>query len=273
MLVVVVGCAITRYAFVGANASSPGAAHPAPIAVPLAPRTTPAPTPAPEPSTAPPVKPVPPPKGPGPGGSLERTGSKDVALTFDDGPDVKYTPALLALLKKEHVKATFCLLGYRAKKHPDLVRRIVADGHALCNHTWDHALDLAAKKPGGGYRHSDAAIRADLKKTNDAILAAVPGARIGYFRAPGGNFTKRLVNIAASLGMKSIYWSVDPSDWDNVRYGHGTAMTRHIIAAVKRQIHPGAIVLSHDLSSPETISAYRTLLPWLKARFKLVPLP
>ncbi|GAA1747634.1 polysaccharide deacetylase family protein [Luedemannella helvata] len=275
VLVVVVGCAITRYAFVGGDSSAPGAAHPAPIGVAVAPIVQAPPTtaPAPPPTTRPPVKPVAPPKGPGPGGSLKFTGNKGVALTFDDGPDPDLTPKVLDLLKKQKVKATFCVLGYRAKKYPGLVKRIAAEGHALCNHTWDHALDLAAKKSGGGYKHSDAAIRADLQRTNDAIRAAVPKAKIGYFRAPGGNFTKRLVGIAAKLGMKSIYWSVDPSDWDNGKYGNGSRMAKHIIGVVKRDTRPGAIVLSHDLAAPATLTAYRTLLPWLKHRYKLVPLP
>ena len=276
VLVVVVGCAISRYAFVGADSSAPGAAYPAPIGVAVTPITQPPPTtpPAPPPTTTrPPVKPVKPPKGAGPGGSLKFTGNKTVALTFDDGPDPDLTPKVLDLLKKNKVKATFCVLGYRAKKYPALIKRIAAEGHALCNHTWDHSLDLAAKKHGGGYRHSDAAIRADLQRTNDAIHAAVPKAKIGYFRAPGGNFTKRLVGIAAKLGMKSIYWSVDPSDWDDKKYGNGSRMTNHIIGVVKRDTRPGAIVLSHDLAAPATLAAYRTLLPWLKHRYKLVRLP
>jgi peptidoglycan/xylan/chitin deacetylase (PgdA/CDA1 family) len=275
VLVVFVGCATARHSFVGSDSSAPGPAHPVPLAIAVhpspsagAPTTKP-----PAPPKKPPVRPVPLPKGAGPGGSLTATGSKSVALTFDDGPDPRYTPMLLDLLKKYQIKATFCLIGYRAKAYPALVRRIVAEGHALCNHTWQHSLDLAKKKKTGGYVHSDAAIRADLKRTNDAILAAVPKARIGYFRAPGGNFTKRLVTIAASLGMKSIYWSVDPADWDNGRFGTGSKMTNHVISTVKHQVHAGAIVLSHDLSSPSTITAYRTLIPWLKARYKLIRLP
>jgi peptidoglycan/xylan/chitin deacetylase (PgdA/CDA1 family) len=275
VLVVVVGCATARQSFAGADSSAPGSGHPMPQAIAVGPSGTPVvvtPTPKPKPKP-PPVSPIKPPHGPGPGGSLTHTGSKGVALTFDDGPDPKLTPRLLDLLKKNNVKATFCVLGYRAKAHPELIKRIVAEGHTLCNHTWDHSLTLAAKKAGGGYTHTDAQIRSDLKRTLDAIHAAVPTAKVPYFRAPGGNFTKRLVNIAASLGMKSIYWSVDPADWDNGRYGRGSAMTKHVISAVKHQVGAGGIVLSHDLSTPETIEAYKTLIPWLKARYKLIPLP
>ncbi|WP_255396184.1 polysaccharide deacetylase family protein [Kocuria sp. CNJ-770] len=98
-----------------------------------------------------------------------------LSLTFDDGPDPVSTPALLAVLKKHHVKATFCLWGDHVQQHPEVVRQIAADGHRLCNHTMHHD-DMA---------DWDAdAIRQDLEQTSAAIRAAVPGARIDYFRAP-----------------------------------------------------------------------------------------
>src|SRR5262249_42304749 len=68
-----------------------------------------------------------------------RTGSNDVALTFDDGPG-PYTPQILAVLRQYHVKATFCLVGVNVQKHHDYVQQIVADGHTLCNHSWNHNI-------------------------------------------------------------------------------------------------------------------------------------
>jgi peptidoglycan/xylan/chitin deacetylase (PgdA/CDA1 family) len=201
----------------------------------------------------------------GPGDSAVLTGSSGVALTFDDGPDPVYTPQMLNLLKRYGVKATFCLIGSRARDYPGLVRRIVADGHSLCNHSWQHLLDLA-KRP-------DGYIRGDLQRTNQAILAAVPGAQIKYFRAPGGFFTPRLSAIAGELGMKPIYWFVDPQDWNFTKYGTGGQMVSHIVSTVRGYTRPGAIVLSHDRAKPDTITAYENLLPWLVARFKLIALP
>jgi peptidoglycan/xylan/chitin deacetylase (PgdA/CDA1 family) len=195
---------------------------------------------------------------------LRRTGSEAVALTFDDGPDPQNTPAILDLLKREGVKATFCLVGFRARDHPDLVRRIVADGHTLCNHSWQHLIDLAKRPP--------AEIRQDLEHTNEAIRAAVPGARIPYFRAPGGNFTRDLVRLARQMGMTSIYWQVDPRDWEHKKEESATAHVDRLIHDIKRDTRPGAIVLSHDNKQPTTIEAYKVLLPWLKQRFLLVPL-
>lgn len=198
-------------------------------------------------------------------GALRRTGTEAVALTFDDGPDPQNTPAILDLLKQQEVKATFCLVGFRARDNPDLVRRIVAEGHTLCNHSWQHLIDLAKRPPGE--------IRDDLKRTNEAIRAAVPNAKIAYFRAPGGNFTKDLVRLAKQMGMTSIYWQVDPRDWEHKKEESAPAHVDRLIHDIKRDTRPGAIVLSHDNKQPTTIEAYKALLPWLKDRFLLVPLP
>jgi peptidoglycan/xylan/chitin deacetylase (PgdA/CDA1 family) len=197
-------------------------------------------------------------------GAMRRTGSDAVALTFDDGPDPVQTPLILDLLKSHGVKATFCLVGFRARDYPELVRRIAAEGHTLCNHSWQHLTTLARKPP--------EYIRQDLANTNAAIRAAVPDARITYFRAPGGNFTPELVGLARSMGMVSIYWQVDPRDWDHKPDPTEAAHVARVVAAIQHGTRPGAIVLSHDNRQPATIQAYRVLLPWLKARFRLAPL-
>jgi peptidoglycan-N-acetylglucosamine deacetylase len=208
------------------------------------------------------------PPGPPAAGSpiMTHTGTSAVALTFDDGPG-GYTPQMLALLRQYGIKATFCLIGVNVRANPGLVQQIVRDGHTLCNHTWIHDLQL-------GSRPAEA-IRADLQRTNDEIHKAVPGVPIRYFRHPGGNFTPTAVAVARQLGMYSIGWSVDPSDWNIKLYPSGPIMTGHIIGNIERYTGPGAIVLSHDGGGDRssTIAAYRVLLPWLKARYALVKLP
>jgi len=264
------------------TASSPeGALTPSPSA---AETPSPQPTPTPSPTRKPSPKPTrtesgalscrstvplvrPQAQGHGPAGSVSVTGTQNVALTFDDGPDPINTPKLLDMLKECGVKATFCLVGFRARNHPELVRRIADEGHTLCNHSWQHLLDLAADS------RTDDYIRHDLAATNAVILKAAPDAKIRYFRAPGGNFTPRLVQIAKDLGMTSIYWSLDPRDWESSKYGTGTQMTNHVISSIESGVRPGSIVLSHDNGKPTTIAAYRVLLPWLKARFRLIALP
>jgi peptidoglycan/xylan/chitin deacetylase (PgdA/CDA1 family) len=201
----------------------------------------------------------------GPAGSHLSTGTRAVALTFDDGPDPIQTPKILKLLKQHHVHATFCLVGQNVKRHPELVRAIVAGGNTLCDHTWNHSLTIG-KKPA-------AAIRADLQRTKSAILKAAPGAKVEYFRAPGGNFTPRLVSVAKSMGMTSLYWKVDPRDWDHPKGETHAAHRQRVISTVERHVGKGAIVLSHDFGQPDTIAAYRTLLPWLKKRYQLIAMP
>ncbi|GAB3156985.1 hypothetical protein GCM10027290_56250 [Micromonospora sonneratiae] len=216
----------------------------------------PSPTPSPDEPTYPPL----PPEEGGPFGSRMTTGSREVALTFDDGPDPRYTPQALALLREYDVKATFCLVGTNVTQYPELVREIVEDGHTLCNHSWSHDIGLGAR--------AESTIWTDLYLTNEAIRDAVPGARIAYYRQPGGNWTSSVVAVARDLGMTPLHWTVDPQDW--TLPGAGS-----IAATVTADTLPGDIVLLHDAGGNRegTVQALRTILPNLARRFYLDALP
>jgi peptidoglycan/xylan/chitin deacetylase (PgdA/CDA1 family) len=201
------------------------------------------------------------PAGDGPAQSFRTTGSATVALTFDDGPDPVQTPKLLQLLADHQIKATFCLVGVRAQAHPELVAQIAAAGHTLCNHSWEHSFTLGAQQP--------EKIRRDLEATDKAIRDAVPGAPIPYFRAPGGIFTDRLVAVADEYEMKSLYWEVDPRDWDHTAATNDAEHVERVVTQIKQEVRPGSIVLSHDFNQPQTIVAYEQLLPYLKDKFEL----
>jgi len=203
--------------------------------------------------------------GNGPDGSITTTGSSSVALTFDDGPDPDNTPALLDLLGEHGIKASFSLVGFRARDHPELVARLAAEGHTLVNHSWQHLMDL-------GQRPSSY-VDSDLGHTLQVIQTAAPDTPVRYFRAPGGNFTPSLVQVARDHGMSPLFWNVDPRDWDSAHYGFGASMVNHIVSSVEGAVRPGMIVLSHDCKHPDTITAYRTLVPWLAARYTLTALP
>ncbi|WP_229401052.1 polysaccharide deacetylase family protein [Micromonospora okii] len=193
-------------------------------------------------------------------GAQVTTGSPEVALTFDDGPDPRYTPQVLDVLREHHVRATFCVVGKRAQDYPDLIRAIAADGHTLCNHSWDHDELLG--------RRSVDVIRADLLRANAAIRAAVPDARIPYFRQPGGAWTYPVVSVADDLGLVPLHWDVDPSDWR----APGAA---RIATVVSTYVRPGSIVLLHDAGGNRqgTVDALYRLLPDLTGRFELEALP
>ncbi|MEU5963026.1 polysaccharide deacetylase family protein [Micromonospora parva] len=193
-------------------------------------------------------------------GAHSTTGTPRLALTFDDGPDPRYTPQVLALLREYDVRATFCVVGENAQNHPDLVQSIVDDGHTLCNHSWHHDVGLGAR--------SADAIRSDLLRTNAAIRAAVPNAPIVWYRQPGGAWTYPVVSTARQLGMTPLHWSVDPSDWD-------LPGANKITATVLSQAKPGSVVLLHDAGGDRqgTVDALRQILPDLTARFELEALP
>lgn len=180
---------------------------------------------------------------------LAATDGPTVALTFDDGPDPRWTPTVLDLLRRHRVRATFCLVGQHVAEHPELVRRIAAEGHGLCNHTWTHdgAMQLRPR----------AAVRAEIERTNQAIVAAA-GVRPRYFRAPAGNWAPLAVAEAGRLGLGLLGWSVDPLDW---RRPPAAEIVRRVLAGVA----PGAIVLLHDGygARGNTVEALRTLLPAL----------
>ena len=172
---------------------------------------------------------------------------KRLALTFDDGPS-DYTPEILDLLAQYHVKATFCMVGEMAQAYPATVRRIVADGHRICNHSMHHD-DLATKGAG--------AVNADLTSTDAAIAAAAPGATVTYFRAPYGDWGKT-AKIATQLGMTPLGWLVDPDDW--TLPGVDTIVTR-----INQQLTPRAVVLVHDGGGnrEQTYQALQKLIPQL----------
>lgn len=190
--------------------------------------------------------------------NLQRTtGKRAVALTFDDGPHPVWTPKILDELRAAGVRATFCLVGRQAEKHPDLVARIVREGHTLCNHSWNHELDLGTR--------SEAAIRANLQRTNKAIRQAVPGAKIRFFRQPGGNWTPAAVNVAKELGMISLHWAVDPRDWA----GPSADVIEQRVA---EKAKPGAIVLLHDGGGDRsaTLAACPGIVRTLKQKYGIV---
>ncbi|MEU6969410.1 polysaccharide deacetylase family protein [Kitasatospora aureofaciens] len=171
-----------------------------------------------------------------------------VALTIDDGPDPKYTPAVLDLLQQNGIRATFFLIGENAVEHPALVREIADRGHHIANHTWTHP-DL---------RHmSEGAVRDELERTSD-LLHQTTGRLPTWFRAPGGDWSPVSLKVAADLGLRNMGWSVDPRDWS--RPG-----TPAIIDTILKEVRPGAIVLNHDGGGDrsQTVAALKTYLPTL----------
>ena len=182
---------------------------------------------------------------------LSPAAGPSIALTFDDGPDPRWTPAVLDLLHRYRIRATFCLVGVHVAEHPELVRRIAAEGHALCNHSWSH--DEAMQ------RRPAASVHADLQRTSKAIAAAA-GRPARYYRAPAGNWAPSAVAEADRQRLRLLGWSVDPYDWRR-------PPTADIVRRVLAGAGPGAIVLMHDGygARANSVAALRILLPALVA--------
>ena len=156
-----------------------------------------------------------------------------IAMTFDDGPSGPNTPRLLDLAAKDHIKLTFFLIGENAARYPKLVQRELAEGHEVGNHSYTHP-DLA--------KMSDDAVRAQIQKTQDAIISA-SGYKPILMRPPYGAMTPRQrLWVAHEFGVKIILWEVDPLDWKNPG---PDVVAERIISAVR----PGDIILSHDIHS------------------------
>ncbi len=178
-------------------------------------------------------------------------GAHAVNITIDDGPDPTWTPQVLQVLRDNGVKATFCMVGTQAQAYPDMVKRVVAAGHRLCDHTVSHDTGMDHK--------SEAYQSQQILDAERQITKASGGVRPMYYRAPGGAFTPYSRKLAASHGMRPLGWNVDSKDFE--RPGTGA-----IVATVQRELHLGPTVLFHDAGGDrsQTVAALRTLLPWLK---------
>lgn len=159
----------------------------------------------------------------------------ELALTFDDGPNPTVTPRLLDLLAEHKVPATFFLLGSHAAAQHDLVRRIVAEGHLIGNHSWSHPnLALCSGKR----------IRRELTSTRDA-LQQIAGAPVKYFRPPFGARRPATLSIARELDMIPVLWNAMTSDWSQPSPDRIAQQLIRKIDALTRQGLAANIVL-HD---------------------------
>lgn len=178
-------------------------------------------------------------------------GGQAVNVTIDDGPDPVWTPQILKVLRRNGVRATFCMIGPAAEAHPDLVRRVVAAGHRLCDHTVSHntAMD-----------HRSRAYQSEQIMTAERqIERASGGVAPQYYRAPGGAFTPYSRQIAAAAGMRPLGWNVDSRDFERP----GVEAIQH---TVKEELDNGPTLLFHDGGGDrsQTVAALRRLLPWLR---------
>jgi len=199
---------------------------------------------------------------------IERMGGaqkKVLALTFDDGPDPTWTPAMLDVLKKEHVPATFFVIGVEVDRYPDIVRREYADGDEIGNHTYTHPdFDQASKTQ----------IEFELNLTQ-RLLESDLGVKTLLFRPPYGideepETAEEVANlpIPQAMGYLLVAGHIDPHDWGE-EGGVPPPPTQVIVQRVLDQIHklPGNIILMHDGGGnrSHTVAALPQIIDQLKA--------
>lgn len=180
---------------------------------------------------------------------VDTGGKKLLALTFDDGPDPLYTGAVLEILKRYDVKATFFVVGENAADHPDLIQEQTKAGHKIENHTYTHA-DLSLT--------NEAGTEEEIQKT-DKLLSTMLGREIKYFRPPKKLFRQETIEIAERNGYQTVLWTICV---ENSSSPTPQAMAKRVIEAAR----PGMIILAHDgrldrsqtlLALPIIIEAYQ----------------
>ena len=187
------------------------------------------------------------------------TSGREVVLTFDDGPDHRWTPMVLDILRDKGVKAVFCVVGTQMRRYPDLVKRAHAEGHVLCNHTMDHDVNLRQRP--------DDAIRRNIDATTE-MIRELTGQQPRFYRAPGGNLSEFIIAHARSEGMRVLGWSLDPADYRTP--GAETIMNR-----VVSGVQPSGVTLLHDAGGDrsQTVAQLPGLIDRLRADGYVVAVP
>jgi peptidoglycan/xylan/chitin deacetylase (PgdA/CDA1 family) len=199
-------------------------------------------------------------------GSVLRTRADgpQLGLTFDDGPDPRFTPAISSLLAGRGHRATFFVLGAHVRTHPEVVAQLAADGHEVANHGDDHGL-FAFRSPG--------ALRKQLEAVQRAVEDVLGTPPAPFFRAPHGVRSPWLVAVARRCGYTVC-------GWDGRVFDTASPGVEKIVARVQRRLRPGAVVLLHDgdgsgraASREQTLDALRPILDELDRRgLRSVPL-
>ncbi|MDG4766361.1 polysaccharide deacetylase family protein [Solwaraspora sp. WMMD406] len=174
-----------------------------------------------------------------------------IALTIDDGPDPRWTPAVLDLLAAHGVPATFFLIGDRVAEHPALARRIADAGHEIGNHSMRHPMPFAALPSG--------LINAEIGQAQRRITDAT-GTAPRLFRAPSGGWSANVLAATADAGLTPVDWTVNSSDWKEPGVGR---VTRALARSGS-----GHVLLCHDGGGDrsQTVAALSVVIPRLLRR-------
>ncbi|MGD8191349.1 delta-lactam-biosynthetic de-N-acetylase [Brevibacillus ginsengisoli] len=166
---------------------------------------------------------------------LGDTSKKELYLTFDNGYENGFTAKILDVLKEKKVPAIFFVTGHYAKDQPELMKRMVQEGHLIGNHSWSHP-DMT--------NIAESRIKEELEKVKAEVAQVTGQQNMSYLRPPRGIFNERSLAVSKSMGYTSVFWSIAYKDWDTKtqkgwKYAYDQVMA---------QLHPGAVILLHSVS-------------------------
>lgn len=167
---------------------------------------------------------------------IGNTSKKVLYLTFDNGYENGFTAPILDTLREKKVPAAFFVTGHYVKDQPELIKRMVDEGHIVGNHSWSHP-DMTTM--------SNDQIRQELARVKDGVAAISSQKSMHYLRPPRGIFNDRVLAVSREEGYTSVFWSLAYKDWEvNNQKGADYAYQQ-----IMKQLHPGSIMLIHSVSS------------------------
>jgi peptidoglycan-N-acetylmuramic acid deacetylase len=166
---------------------------------------------------------------------LGDTTKKELYLTFDNGYENGYTAQILDTLKEKKVPATFFVTGHYVKDQPELLKRMVKEGHLIGNHSWSHP-DMT--------QIPNNRIKEELEQVKEEVTRVTGQKEVSFLRPPRGIFSERTLAVSKELGYTNVFWSLAYKDWDTkAQRGWKYAYDRFM-----SQLHPGAVILLHSVS-------------------------
>lgn len=156
-------------------------------------------------------------------------GSRQLALTYDDGPHPRNTPALLEVLSRHSVRATFFLIGDCVAREPQLTRQVAGAGHVIANHTYHHPMLIFCPP---------VRVRSELSDC-ERVLVDTVGEHSRLWRPPWGGRLPHVMRVAANMGLEAVMWTVNPKDWFR-------QTADEVEKRVSRRVRGGDVILMHD---------------------------
>lgn len=177
---------------------------------------------------------------------IDNQTAKDIYLTFDNGYEQGYTEQVLDILEQEDVPATFFVTGHYVEEEPELVKRMVSDGHIVGNHSYYHPDFTSMSKE---------AVAKELVSLEEAVAQITDQKDMQYMRPPRGTFNEETIEWGNELGYTHVFWSLAFNDW-NTDQQKGW---RYAYDSIMNQLHPGAIILLHTVSSDNAEALERVI--------------